>query len=829
MRLLPERMDYDEQGFARQNSESHRRRDTERLGRFSLPLWLPCASFPRGPPCSSKARERLKHMARQIEVSRRQFVKEAGGLLIGFCLTDAESRPRIFGVAPSGAIRPTPAARLDSWLRIEPDGRIRMFTGKTEIGMGVETALIQIVAEELDVSPGRVSFVMGDTATTVDQGGVGGSTSVMLGAKPLRNAAATARFLLLQLASRRLAVPSEQLEVSNGVVRVKGDATQSVSYGALVAASGLEENLAVSGAGFALNAQGAGKPKDPGSYNIVGKPIPRVDIPPKVFGQFQYVTDIRLPEMLHGRVVRPPGVGANLLSVDEKLAKAIPGFVKTIVERNFVGVVAESEWAAVRAVAVLRISWTKPALAFPEQSELYLHMRNAPPKVTKTSANRGDAAAALRLADKRVEASYEWPFQSHATMGPGCAVADVRAGGVTTIWSGAQKPHALQKGIADLLRVSVDKVQVLWTEDAGSYGRPGFEDAAADAALLSRAIGKPVRVQWMRSDMSGWGTKGPAVACDLAAGLDANGTVTAFTFISRAFSGGEIFYHPDTADNFLGAQLSGVPNTTGKDEFAEYGEHSAAYDFPNVQAFSHVVPSLFTGPSPLRTTHLRDPEGPAVTFSVESFLDEVAAAAGFDPIEFRLTYLEDPRAKAVLAAVAERSGWDRRPSPKKAPAAADIVTGRGVALGIRRGTYVATVAEVEVNLRTGAVHVRRFVCAHDCGLIVNPDALRGTIEANLIQSMSRSLNEEVTFSRSSVTSVDWRSYPIAATSDIPKIVEVVLLNHPELPPSGAGEPASRPTAAAIANAIFDATGARVRQAPLTAARVQTALAGARPA
>lgn len=768
-------------------------------------------------------------MARQIEVSRRQFVKEAGGLLIGFSLTDPASLPRVFSASPSDAVRPTPAGKLDSWLRIEPDGKIRMFTGKTEIGMGVETALIQIVAEELDVSPGKISFVMGDTASTVDQGGVGGSTSVMLGAKPLRNAAATARFLLLQLASRRLAVPGEQLEVSNGVVRVKGGGTLSVSYGALVGASEIRDNLSVSGAGFALNAQGAGKPKDPGSYRIVGKPIPRVDIPPKVFGQFQYVTDIRLPGMLHGRVVRPPGVGANLLSVDENSAINIPGFVKTIVEGNFVGVVAETEWAAVRGAAALKISWTKPALVFPEQNELYLRMRNAPPKVSKTGANRGDAATALRLADKRVEASYDWPFQSHATMGPGCAVADVRADGVTTIWSGAQKPHALQKGIADLLKVPVDKVQVLWTEDAGSYGRPGFEDAAADAALLSRAIGKPVRVQWMRSDMSGWGTKGPAVTCDLAAGLDAYGAVTAFTFISRAFSGGEIFYHPDTAGNFLGAQLSGIPNITGKDEFAEYGEQSAAYDFPNVQAFSHVVPSLFTGASSLRTSHLRDPEGPAVTFSVESFLDEVAAAAGTDPIEFRLAYLEDPRTKAVLAAVAERSGWDRRPSPKKTRAASDVVTGRGVALGIRRGTYVATVAEVEVNLRSGAVHVRRFVCAHDCGLIVNPDGLRGTIEANLIQSMSRSLHEEVTFGRSNVTSVDWRSYPIAAASDIPELVEVVLLNHPELPPAGAGEPASRPTAAAIANAIFDATGARVRQAPLTAARVQTVLASARPA
>lgn len=766
-------------------------------------------------------------MSAQNGVSRRQFVKEAGGLLVGFSLADPASLPRVFSGSRSDAVPSTPAGQLDSWLRIEPDGNIRVFTGKAEIGMGVETALIQIVAEELDVSPGKISFVMGDTATTVDQGGVGGSTSVMLGAKPLRNAAATARFLLLQLASRRLAVPAEQLDVSDGIVRRKGGGTPSVSYGALVQPHALQDKLAISGTGFALNVQGVGKPKDPGNYTVVGKPIPRVDIPPKVLGQFPYVTDIRLPGMLHGRVVRPPGVGANLLAVDENSVKGIPGFVKTIVQGNFVGVVAENEWAAVRAAAALKTSWSTPALAFPEQSELYRHMRNSEPKVSRAGASRGDAAAALQRSVKRVEASFKWPFQSHATMGPGCALADVRLHGVTTIWSGAQKPHSLQKGIADLLKVPVDKVKVVWTEDAGSYGRPGFEDVAADAALLSRAIGKPVRVQWMRLDMSAWGTKGPAVICDLTAGLDAQGAVTAFTFISRAFSGGEILYHPDSAGNFLGAQLSGIPNTTGKDEFADYGEQSAAYNFPNVQSLAHVIPTLFAGPSPLRTTHLRDPEGPAVTFAVESFLDEVAAEAARDPIEFRLTYLEDERAKAVLVAVAERSGWDRRPSPKKIDAGMDVATGRGVALGTRRETYVATVAEVEVHLRTGAVRVRRLVCAHDCGLIVNPDGLRGTIEANLIQSMSRSLHEEVTFNRSNVTSVDWQTYPIAEAPDVPERVEVVLLNHTELPPAGAGEPASRPTAAAIANAIFDATGARVRQAPLTPARVQAALASAR--
>jgi len=765
-------------------------------------------------------------MAPRNSRSRRQFVKDAGGLLLGFSLGNPAALPRLLRIPSSPETLHTPAAaKLDSWLRIEPDSLIRVFTGKTDIGMGVQTALMQIVAEELEVSPQNVSFVMGDTSTTVDQGGVGGSTSLMLGSKPLRNAAATARFLLLRLASRRLGVPVEQLHVKNGVISFQDDDTKSISYGTLVVDSALTDDLAVSGQGFALNVEGLGKPKDPASYTIVGTSLPRVDIPPKVQGRFHYVTEVRVPGMLHARVVRPPGVGASLVRVDETSIKDIPGVTRIVVRGNFAGVVAETEWAAVRAAAALKITWTTPAAAFPAQENLYQHMRDTPAKASKAGANRGDAPAAFLRAANRVEATYEWPFQSHATMGPGCAVADVHSGGVTTIWSGCQKPHALRKGIADLLNIPVDAVNVNWVEDSGSYGRPGFEDAAADAAVLSQSVGKPVRVQWTRSDMSGWGSKGPAVTCDLRAGLNEHGQVTAFDFISRAFSGGETFYHPDSAGNFLAAQLMGLPNTTGKDEFAEFGEHSASYNFPNIHAIAHVVPALYPSASPLRTTHLRDPEGPAVTFAVESFLDEVAAAARVDPIDFRLAYLDDPRAKAALAAVAQRARWDRRASPKTISGTTDIVTGRGIAFGTRRGTYVATIAEVEVNRRTGAVRVQRLVCAHDCGLIVNPDGLRGTIEANLIQSMSRSLSEEVLFNRSNVTSVDWQSYPVARSLDIPQQLEVVLLNHPELPSSGAGEPSSRPTAAAIANAIFDATGARVRQAPLTPPRIAAALAG----
>ncbi len=760
-------------------------------------------------------------MASKTVLSRREFVKDTGGLLIGFSLADSAVLPKVLA-AVDAAPSPSPD-RLDAWLRIDPDGNVRVFTGKMEIGMGVETGFAQIVAEELDVPVSHIHFVMGDTSTTADQGGVGGSTSIAMGSKPLRNASASARALLIQLASKKLSVSPEELQVHEGLVSPKADPSRKISYADLAASGDLDEALKVSGEGFALNVQGAGKPKDPSSYTIVGKPVPRVDLEPKILGKWQYVTDVRVPGMLHGRVIRPAGVGARLMSVDDSAAKKIPGFVQTVSKANFVGVLAENEWAAVRAAKAVRVNWSAPLQAFPEQKDLYLHMRSVAPKATKETLKQGDAAGVIGSAAKKVQAAYDAPYQSHATMGPGCAVADIHTDGVSTIWSGGQKPHALQKGFAELLGVPRDKVRVIWVEDAGSYGRPGIEDTAADAVLLSQAVGKPVRVQWTRADMTAWGSKGPACVYDLAAAIDDKGEVTAVEFVSRAFSGGEVHFQPSDKGNYLGAQLSGVPNTGGVDEFAQWGVQSPAYVFPNVHATSHVIPGFYAEGSPLRTTHLRDPEGPQTSFAVESFMDELALATGADPIDFRIRHLDNARAKAVLTAAAEKANWDHRPSPKQNKTSGDIVTGRGVGLSTRGGTYVATIAEVEVNRRTGAARVTRFVCAHDCGLIINPEALRGTIAANLVQSMSRAMKEEVTFDRSNVTSVDWTTYPIARAPEIPAQVDIVLINHPELPPNGAGEPSSRATAAAIANAIFDASGARVRQMPLTPVRIKAAL------
>jgi CO/xanthine dehydrogenase Mo-binding subunit len=762
------------------------------------------------------------------KVSRREFVRDAGGLVVGFSMLDAALAPQLLAQSPvSTAVPPSPT-KLESWLHILPDGGVQVFTGKLEIGMGVDTALTQIVAEELDLNPSRVKFVFGDTATTTDQGGVGGSTSISLGSRPLRNVSAAARAALVERASKQLGVPVDQLQVRDGVISSRTDTSKRVTYGELATAIAAEQNLKVTGAGFALNVEGTAKPKDPSTYSVVGTSVPRIDTAPKVLGTYQYITDVRVPGMLHGRVIRPSGVGAKFFSLDDTEAKKIAGYVKTVVENDFVGVVAETEWAAIKASRAVKVTWTAPLQAFPEQKNLYSYMRAAKPKATRQTTKNGDVDAALAGAAKKVVASYDTPFQSHATMGPGCGVADVRADGITTVWSGGQKPHALQKGYAQLLGVPTNRVRVVWMQDAGSYGRPGFEDAGADAVLLSKAVGKPVRVQWMRHDMTAWGAKGPACVYDLAGAIDAHGNVTGVRFASRAFSGGEILYLPDSAGNFLGGQLTGVKNTTGVDEYADWGGAAPAYSFPSLEASSHVLESFYDVASPLRSTHLRDPEGPATTFAVESFIDELAVAAGVDPLELRLKHIDEPRAKAALTAAAEEAGWDKRVSPKTNDKVdrGDVATGRGIALGVRNGTYVGTIAEVQVNRKTGDVKVTRIVCSHDCGLIINPDALKSTIAANLVQSLGRTTKEEVMFDRSNVTSVDWNSYPVARPSDVPPVVEIVLINRPDLPPGGAGEPSSRPTAAAIANAVFDATGARVRQIPLTPANVKAALSRA---
>ncbi len=734
-------------------------------------------------------------------LSRRSFLKSTGALIVAFSLPiELRAQP-----VPSAQelLQGAPPDQIDSWLAVAQDSSVTIFTGKVELGTGVETALSQIVAEELDTAVERVKVVQGDTGRTPDQGYTAGSKTIQAGGPPLRQAAAEARQTLLGLASARFGVPVDQLIVRDGVVSAKSDPSKKASYGELI--GGQRFNQAVTG---------AVKPKGPDAYMIVGKSIRRVDIPAKVTGTYTYVQDVRLPGMLHGRVLRPPAVGATLVSVDEGSVRQVPGLVKVVRRGNFIGVVADGEEQAIRAARELKATWQEPA-GLPEMNDLYETLRRTP-SAAKVLVHIGDVEAAFRTVTKSLHATYHYPFQMHASIGPSCAVADVRDG-QAMIWSGTQGPYPLRGSIAQLLGLSPANVRVIFVEASGCYGHNGADDAAADAAFLSQAVGKPVRVQWMRHDEHGWEPFGPAMVMDVRGSLDAQEKVVAWdyavwspTHVGRPFGG--------QAGTLLAGQLVGAP--AAKTLFFG-GERNAkhTYVFKNDRV---VLYSLAT--SPLRPSALRGLGGVPNTFANESFMDELAAAAGADPIEFRLGHLTDPRAIAVLQTVAQRVGWKSRPSPPTG-ARGSRATGHGVAFVQyeTENAYVATVAEVEVNRTSGEVRVKRVVVAHDCGLIINPDGLKNQIEGNVIQAISRALVEEVKFSRSGVTSLDWRSYPILTFREVPENVDIVLINRPDKPALGAGEPASCPIPAAIANAIFDATGARVRTMPFTPDRVKAAL------
>lgn len=747
--------------------------------------------------------------------SRRAFIGTASSFL---AVLATPHGVQAFASSP-GRTGDLDVAKLSTWLKLDSDGTVTFYTGKVEIGMGVITGLTQVVADELDVPLARVRAVTGDTALTPDQGGVGGSTSTELGAFPLRNAAAEARRVLVEAAAARLGVPPERLVVVDGVVRDRTNPSASIGYGALIAALAAAPPLGASGTNFAQNVTGAAKPKNPAEYRFVGRPIARIDVAPKAFGTFRYVVDVRVPGMLHGRVIRPPSAGARLLSVDETPLRAF-GDARVVRIGDFLGVVASREWDAIRAARALAPRWSAGPRPFPAQAALADAMWAAPVSSRDKVLADGDLLAGFAGSDP-IEARYAWPFQAHAMMGPGCAVADVARDGSVRVWTGGQKPFALREGIADLLGVPQEKVRVTFVEDSGSYGRGGFDDTAADAVLLSGAVGKPVRVQATRADTTQWGPKAPAIVGHLR-GAVRDGKIAALDLTLRSFNGGEISSHPDSAGNFIGGQLAGHANDKPRVEYAVYGKNSPAYRIPAVHAVAELVPPLLPAVSPLRTTHLRDLEGPGTTFIVESFIDELAAKTAADPLAFRLAHLADARHIGVLRAVAAASQWRSGPSAVKRQAG--LARGRGVAFATRGKTVVATVAEVTVDTASGTLRVTRLVCAHDCGFMVNPRSVRGTVEANLMQSLSRALYEQVTFDEATVTSHDWATYPVVRTPDVPDRVDVVLIEHDaDVPSYGAGEPSSRPTAAAIANAIYDATGTRIRQAPFTQANILAAL------
>lgn len=760
-------------------------------------------------------------------VKRRDVLKGMGCLVVSLAVPAAR---RAMAADDRPLWRTLSPAQLDTYLKIDETGRVTAFFGKMDMGQGVDISIAQIVAEELDLPMDRVDVVMGDTALTVNQGGASGSTGIERGANPLRNAAAEARRVLLEMGAERLGVDTEEVAVAEGAVHLRADPTRRFGYGELIGGGHFDVRLEWNGSyGNALDAQGSAAPKDPSEYRVVGQSFPRRDLPEIVMGTHEYIVDVRVPDMMHGRVVRPPVAGSVPVTVDAESIGAISG-ARVVREGDYLGVVAEREWDAIRAAQQLEVTWSEVEPPFPEMEDLYDHIRRAP--VVRESAGGGRGAdvapdrdaveAALARADRVLQAEYEFPFQSHGSMGPACAVCDCR-GDSATLWTGSQKPHYAAEGVANILGLPAGNVRGIWVPGPGSYGRNDAGDAAMDAAVMSRAVGRPVRVQGMRAEGTAWDPKAPASVHFARAGLDAAGNVLGYEMRMKGFSAGDVESNESNPSYSYAGQLLDWPNAS----VHRLNNPGDRYEFPvNVRYWQTIAP-LLERASPLRTAHLRDPLGPQNHFASECFMDEMAVAAVADPVEFRLRYLPDGRDADVLRAAAERYGWEPAvPGPGTLPSSG-VVMGRGVAYTRRGLPVVAVIADVEVDLDTGRVWPRRFVVASDQGIVVNPLWLRRTIEGNIIHAVSRTLHEEVRFTPERVTSVDWISYPILEMVDAPEEIDIVLVNRPELPPYGAGEPSTRTVPPAIANAVFDATGLRIRRAPFTRERILAALQAAK--
>jgi CO/xanthine dehydrogenase Mo-binding subunit len=750
--------------------------------------------------------------------NRRSVLLGGGALVVSVgAAISLETVLSIGNAHAQGAKPPLTPDQLSSYIAVNADGTVSAFYGKMDMGHGLHVAIGQIVAEELDVPFKSVKVIMADTALTVNQGGASGSTGIQEGGKQMRVAAAEARRVLVEMAANQLSIPAEKLAVADGVVSASDDKTKRVTYAQLIGGKYFNVQLDWNKKyGNPLYAPGKAQPKKPSEHKIVGQPIKREDVAPKVFAQEDFVTDVKVPGMVHGRMIRPAVAGSVPVKVDESSIKDIPG-AKVVWDKGFLGVVADKEWDAIQAAQKLKVEWSQVDAPFPEQASLYDHIRKASVRKRQIEKENGNVDEAFKNAAKVIEAEYEWPFQSHASMGPACALVEIKDGQVTC-WSGTQKSHFQQQGLAATLGVPVESVRVIWKAGPGSYGRNDADDAAMDAAVMANAVGKPVRVQYMRDQGTGWDPKGPASVHKVRAAIDASGKVTAYEFMTKAFSRVDVDTNGSKPFDTLAGQARGGDLKSGDG----FGIPAESYAFENKRAGWETIPPLLDRSSPLRTSHLRDPVGPQIHFASESFIDEVAAGLNVDPIEFRLRHIKDPRDTALLKAVAEKSGWQSRPSPRR-DQTGNKVSGRGLAYSQRNGTRVAIVAEVDIDRSTGKIWARKFTVAHDCGQIINPDGLVKCIEGNIVQGVSRTLWEEVTFDRKAVTSVDWLTYPILDITETPGEVNVVLLNHPDIAPTGAGEPSIRPVAAAIANAIFDATGVRIRRVPFSPDRVKSAL------
>src|SRR5438445_630308 len=695
----------------------------------------------------------------------------------------------------------------ETFVRITADGSVTAYNGHVDLGTGIRTALGQIVAEELDVSFARVVVVLGDTSVVPNQGATIASETIQITAVPLRKAAAQARQFLIARAAERLEVPVEGLVIEDGLIRGKDN--RSVSYGELITGETIQLELADDV-----------PVKSADAYTIVGQSVPRVDLPAKATGELVSVHDMRVPGMLHGRVVRPPYagvdvgdfIGNSLIAVDESSVRDIPGLIAVVRIGDFIGVVAEREENAIKAAAQLKVIW-KPVPTLPDLKDIEAALR-ANPSTPRTLIDKGDVDAAIAGAPKPMPRTYIWPYQMHASIGPSCAVADYQED-LTRVWSGTQNPHHLRTELARLIHRREAEIEVIRMEAAGCYGRNCADDVSADAVLLSRAVGRPVRVQLTREQEHAWEPKGTAQLMDVNGGLNADGSVAGYDFATR---------YPSNGAPTLALLLTGtIPHTPA---IFEMGDRTAIppYDYENLRVVANDMPPI------VRASWLRGVSALPNTFAHESWIDECADEAGVDPIEYRLRYLKDPRAVDLINAVAERAGW--KPRPVRQEPDGEIVHGRGFAYALYvhskfpgyGAAWSAWVADVAVNKTTGEVSVTRVVAGQDSGLMINPDGVRHQIHGNVIQSTSRALMEEVSFDRGAVAAREWGAYPIIKFPELPKI-DVLMLPRQDQPPLGVGESASVPSAAAIANAIFDATGVRLRELPFTPERILRGLRG----
>ena len=730
-------------------------------------------------------------MSVETAVSRREFLATCSGLIVAFALPVPAAAQS--AAALPGSLRQTPY--LDAWLRIAPDGSIAVFTGKAELGQGIKTALIQVAAEELAVPPARIALVTADTARTPNEGYTAGSQSMPNGGTALMHAAAQARAIVADLAAARFGVAPDALTLADGVVRAPDG--RAASYGELVAAESLH-----------VMAKPVSALRDPKNRKVIGQSLPRVDIPAKVTGGAAYVHDLRFAGMLHARVLRP-AYRAKLQALDAARVERMPGVVKIVRNGNFVAVVAEREYQSVRALRELNRAATWDVEPLGTAADPYAELTRAPAEDYVLR----DAPAPAAWA---VQATYRRPYQMHGSIGPSCAVAHYENGGLT-VWTHSQGVYPLRGALAEMLRLPPERIRCVHVEGSGCYGHNGADDVAADAALIALALpGRPVRVQWMREQEHAFEPYGSAMVGTVRAALDASGAIAAWQY--EVWSGTHSS-RPGRAGNLLAAWFLDPPFALPKPQPIPQpeggGDRNAIplYRIPQLRVVHHFVPAL-----PLRVSALRSLGAYANVFAIESAIDELALAAQADPVEFRLRHLDDPRARAVVATAAERFGWSRF--------AKSAGRGRGFAFARYKNlaAYAAVALEVAVDRESGRIDVLRVVCTVDSGDAVNPDGIRNQMEGGIVQSLSWTMYEAVAYDRDRVASRDWNGYPIVRFESAPRSLDVHVVTHPGAPFLGTGEAAQGPTAAALANAVADATGARFRDLPLTRQRIAAALA-----